>query len=155
MTPVFDRPTDEVLDAVLADHADVRQHLDEAWEAAWATVDPRLLELCRLRVAMLLGCGPELQARTAAASDTVSDELVEHLGDWPRSPRFGPSDRACLAFTEQWVIDVAGMDDATVAAVRDELGDQGLADFTSALLVIEQRQRLRQTWHALFGAGDA
>jgi hypothetical protein len=34
--------------------------------------------------------------------------------------------------------------------VRDELGEQGLVDFVSALLVIEQRQRLRLTWAQLF-----
>lgn len=143
VTAVFDRPTNEVLDAMLADHADVRHHLDEAWEAARAAVDPQLLELCRLRVAMLLDCRSELDGLNTA-----------DLANWPRSEAFGTTERACLAFTEQWVIDVASMDDATVAAVRDALGDQGLADFASALLVVEQRQRLRQTWAALFGRTD-
>ncbi len=140
---MFDRPTEEVLDVVLADHADVRNHLDEAREAAWAAVNPQLLDLCRARVAMLLDCTSEL--------DGVH---IADLADWPRSEQFGPTERACLAFTEQWVVDVASMDDATVAAVRDALGDQGLADFASALLVVEQRQRLRQTWAALFGRID-
>ena len=56
-----------------------------------------------------------------------------------------------MAFTEQFVIDVAGLDDATCAAVRDELGEQGLVDFVNALLVVEQRQRLRLVWAQLFG----
>ena len=72
-------------------------------------------------------------------------ELVE--GRVARAER---RQRACLAFTEQFVIDVAGLDDATAGAVRDELGEQGLVDFVSALLVIEQRQRLRLTWAQLF-----
>lgn len=114
-----------------------------------------LLELCRLRIAMLLGCTDELVVRTPAAVNAGLDEsVVDVLADWPRSPRFGPIERACLAFTEQFVIDVAGMDDATTNAVRDELGDEGLANFVSALLVVEQRQRLRLTWQRLFGDSD-
>ena len=42
---------DEVLATRLPEHPDVVRHLTEAHDAAWATVDPRLLELCRLRVA--------------------------------------------------------------------------------------------------------
>ena len=36
-------------------------------------------------------------------------------------------------------------------AISAELGEQGLADFVSALLVIEQRLRLRLAWGQLFG----
>ncbi len=154
--PVTDTlSTSDVIERVLGDHPDVRQHLAEAWSAAWDAVDPVLLELCRLRVAMLLGCRPELEVRTPAAVAAGLDEgAVAVLADWPRAERFGPTERACLAFTEQFVIDVAGMDDRTVGSVRQQLGDQGLADFTSALLVIEQRQRLRQTWTRVFGRDD-
>lgn len=147
----FDGPTDDVLDRVLADHPDVRRELAAAWTAAWATVDPLLLELCRLRIAMLLGCGDESAVRTPVAVDAGLDEgVVDELANWPRSGRFGARERACLAFTEQWVIDVAGMDDGTVGAVGEQLGDQGLADFAAALLVVEQRQRLRLAWQQLF-----
>jgi len=140
-------PTAEVIDTVLADHDDVRRALDDAWQAAWDRVDPVLLELCRLRIAMLLGCEAERDARTPAAVDAgLAEETVAVLARWPTSERFGPAARACLAFTEQFVIDVAGLDESTAAAVREHLGDEGLADFVSALLVVEQRQRLRLTW---------
>ena len=49
------------------------------------------------------------------------------------------------------MIDVASLDDATAGAVRDELGEEGLVDFVNALLVVEQRQRLRLIWERLFG----
>lgn len=147
--------TDDVLDEILGAHPDVRGSLGDAWGAAWESVDPVLLELCRLRIAMLLGCREELAARTPAAVNAgLDDSAVAVLADWPRSPLFSSRQRACLAFTEQFVIDVAGMDDGTVGAVRDELGDEGLANFVSALLVVEQRQRLRLTWQRLFGDSD-
>jgi alkylhydroperoxidase family enzyme len=145
------RPTADVLDAMLTRHADVRDALADAWVAAWTSVDPVLLELCRLRMAMLLDCADELAARTPAAVAAGLDEaMVAALAAWPYDARFGRRERACLAFTEQFVIDVAGLDDATAFAVRDELGEDGLADFVNALLVVEQRQRLRLTWARLF-----
>ena len=48
-------------------------------------------------------------------------------------------------------LDVASIDDDTVAAVRDHLGDEGLANFVNALLVVEQRIRLRLVWDRLLG----
>ena len=152
---VFEGPTEDVLASVLAGHPDVSSSLDAAWKAAWEAVDPVLLELCRLRLAMLLGCPAELASRTAAAVAAGFDEArVEVLSRWPTSPLFGPRERACLAFAEQFVIDVAGLDDATAGAVREELGEQGLVDFVNALLVVEQRQRLRLVWRPLFGGAS-
>ena len=142
--------TADVLAAVLHEHDDVHDALAEAWAAAWATTDPVLLELCRLRIAMLLGCAPELEVRTPAAIDAGLDETqVADLRHWPTSPRFGPRERACLAFTESFLIDVAGLDDETAIAARDALGEQPLVDFVNALLVVEQRQRMRLTWERL------
>ena len=120
------RPTDEVLAAVLHDHPDVAAHLRAAHAAAWRVVDPVLLELCRLRIAMLLGCEAELAARTPAAVERGLDEAtVAELAQWPTSPRFGPRERACLALCEQFVMDVAGVTDELAADVSAHLGPAG------------------------------
>jgi alkylhydroperoxidase family enzyme len=145
--------TKEVLSRVLVGDtfADVHESLATAHAAAWSATTARSLELCRLRVAMLLGCAAELRARTPAAG--VDDALVSALPAWPHDDRFDATDRACLAFAEQWVLDVASLDDATAAAVREQLGDEGLQSFAHALLVVEQRIRLRLVWDRLFGRG--
>ena len=84
------RPTSDVLDAMLTRHPDVRDALESAWEAAWASLDPVLLELCRLAIAMLLGCHDELAARTPAALAAGLDEaMVAALAGWPHDERFG------------------------------------------------------------------
>ena len=75
-------------------------------------------------------------------------ELLAALPDWPTADRFDARDRAVLALTEQFVIDVANIDDALLAQARAHLGD-GLADFLNALLVTEQRQRLSLAWERL------
>ncbi len=139
-----------MLDAVLSERPAVADRLAELDRAAWSAVDPVLLELCRVRIAMLLGCAEEAQARSGAAiAGGLSEAVLADLASWPTSSLFGPRERACLAFCEQFVIDVAGLDDELAFAVAEHLGPQGLADFTAALLVVEQRQRLRLAWERL------
>jgi alkylhydroperoxidase family enzyme len=147
--------TDEVLDGVLTARGggfvDVRDDMRAAHDAAWQAIEPRLLELCRVRMATLLGCDAEAKVRTDGAG--VEPERYAAIPSWPTDPRFDACERACLAFAEHFVIDVASLDDHTAGAVREHLGDQGLQDFASALLVIEQRIRLRLVWDRLLG-GD-
>lgn len=144
-------PTDEVLDRVLtvrsAAFAEVRADMGAAHDAAWAATSPRLLELCRVRIATMLGCTAEATSRTPGTG--VDPAMLDAIAAWPHDARFDDTDRACLAFAEHSVIDVASLDDDTAAAVRTHLGDAGLANFVSALLVVEQRIRLRLVWDRL------
>lgn len=146
-------PTDEVIDRILgggiAGLNDVRQEMTAAADAAWAATDSRLLEMCRIRVAMLLGCPAEVTAQTPGVD--LHAELLAGIAQWPSDPRFGEVERACLAFTEHFVIDVASLDDETAGAVHAHLGDAGLVNFVQALLVVEQRIRLRLIWDRLLG----
>lgn len=144
--------TSSVIERVLAAQPQVAAQLAAAYEQAWTAVDPVLLELVRLRVAMMLGCSAELAERTPAAVAAGLDEAtIAELPAWPTSARFGARERACLAYVEQWLIDVASMTDEDAAAVCEVLGADGLAAFSAALLVIEQRQRLRLAWQQIFG----
>jgi alkylhydroperoxidase family enzyme len=150
-------PTDEIFARVLGGdtrenrvgYGEVSEQLRAAHDAAWAATSPRLLELCRVRIAILLGCTAEADARTPGSG--VADDVLAAIRSWPTDPRFDPLDRACLAFTEHYVIDVASIDDATVDAVHEHLGDDGMVNFVNALLVVEQRIRLRLIWDRLFG----
>jgi alkylhydroperoxidase family enzyme len=134
--------TARMIEKVLADAPDAARDLVDAYEAAQAALEPRLFNLVRLRVAMLLSCDTEL--------DDL--DLVAQLPMWPSSSAFTARERACLAYTEQFIIDVASMPDHLVNDATTELGDKSnettveLIDFTHALLVIEQRQRLTLAW---------
>ena len=59
---------------------------------------------------------------------------LEALPSWPTSDRFDDTDRACLAFTEQFVIDVASMPTSWPTPLPT-LGGDGLRHFVNALLV--------------------
>lgn len=144
---------DERIAATLATQPAVGRALATVHDAVWTAVDPVLAELARLRIAMLLGHGSELAARTPAATASGLDEAtIAELAQWPRSPRFDTRQRACLEFVEQSLIDVASMSTAQTDAVAAHLGNDGLVDFASAVLVLEQRQRLDLTWDRILGS---
>lgn len=127
---------DAILERHLASSPDVLEQLNLARDAAWATVDNRLLGLCEQRIREILGTAEMTQ-----------------LADWWSSTELSAAEKACLAFTEEYMIDVANLTDDTAARVREHLGDQTMVDFVSALLVVEQRQRIALTWATVFGDG--
>jgi alkylhydroperoxidase family enzyme len=110
--------------------------------AAWQDTDPVLLELARLRIATLLGNTAELARRTTRASEAgLTETQVSDLAAWPTSPEFTSRERACLALTEQFVMDANGVTDAHVAQVTDHLGAAGCYAFVEAVSVLETFQR--------------
>jgi alkylhydroperoxidase family enzyme len=110
--------------------------------AAWQDTDPVLLELARLRIATLLGNTAESALRSATASEAgLSKTQLEQLAAWPTSPQFTARERACLALTEQFVMDANGVTDAQVAEVTEHLGAAGCYAFVEAVSVLETFQR--------------
>ena len=129
--------TDDILEQQLAANPDVLEQLNLARDAAWSVVDARLLGLCEQRIREILGVA----------------ESVE-LSNWYSDTGLSPAEKACLAFTEEYMIDVASLSDETAARVREQLGDQAMVDFVSALLVVEQRQRMATAWSTVFGGAQ-
>ena len=142
------------LDVGLARVPDVAARLDVLHATAWQSVDAVVLELCRLRMATLLGLEAEQNERTptAVAAGLVEAKALD-VAQWPTSPQFSNVERACLAFAEWFVIDVASIPDEMALNVVEHLGDEGARTFVTALLVVEQRQRLSLAWERLLG-GD-
>ncbi len=119
-------------------HARFQALYAELWRTG---LDPTLLELCRLRIATLLGCDAECRVRHPAA--VLDQATIDDLPRWPTSPRFDARRRACLAFAEQYVLDPHAIADADVAALRLELGDGGVAALTLGIAVIDALVRFR------------
>ena len=129
--------TDDNLAAV----AEAIDALGGVERACRVTLDPAIIELCRRRVAMLLGNEAELdRAPTTDAADL--GDMLAALARWTSSPLFGPAERACLAFTEQFVIDVTQIDDATVAAVTEHSSPADTYVFARWVQACEARQRV-------------
>lgn len=128
--------------------ADAIEGLDSA---AWDALDPELLALCEARIAMLLAGQP----RTPPAVSAATRSRIEALASWPTSPLFGPRERACLAFTEQFTGDVATLTDADAAAALEQLGAPAFYGLVTALLTFDQQQRLALALDALFEGAPA
>jgi alkylhydroperoxidase family enzyme len=106
-------------------------------------VNPVILELCRLRIAMLLRSEADQRLRDPAAVRAgLSEEKVAALADWPTSTQFSPAERACLALAEQFVIDVSGVNDKLVAAVLEHLSSEDCYGLVNALWAFEAQQSL-------------
>jgi hypothetical protein len=110
--------TDALLAAVLGPKPELLAGLTDVHFAARAAVDADVLDVCEARITALLGM-----------------DAIEQSG------QHTTAQHACLAFTDQFVIDVSAMTDELVAAVAAELGADGLVNFVNALLVVEQRLR--------------
>jgi len=122
----------------------LRANLFEAWRdfsaLFWTRrlVDPVVLELCRLRVAQLLGARYPQSVRTPEARAAgLPEGRIAALACWRTSDDFGETERACLRFAEQFVLDAKGITDADAAAVVGALGDAGTVAFVEALAIFD------------------
>ena len=123
--------------------ADTRT-LEQLLTVTWETVDPARLELCRIRLAVLMGdqeAAAHRHPRALAAG--LDEDKVEALDRWYRSDAFDELDRALLRFTEQFNMSVSSMGTDEVEALRAHLSDADLAAFVGAIYAIELDMRLR------------
>lgn len=110
---------------------ELRSLYEGLWEAG---VDRDTLELCRLRMASLIG---------TAAEPAVDAALVEALPSWPSSPLFTDAQRAAIGFAEQYVIDPHGFTDAVGERLQQHFTDEQLATLTIAVATFDALARAR------------
>jgi alkylhydroperoxidase family enzyme len=107
------------------------------------SVSPVLLELCRLRIATLLGHDGEQSRRTAAATDAgLTEEKIAALPRWPVDARFDDQERAVLELAELFSMDVHSVSDEQVAAVARYLDPPGLLALVVSLGFFEAFMRM-------------
>lgn len=133
-------------DRVLGLLPHVAKRKAELWDRIWSegTVDPVLLELCRLRIAMLHDSAADLAERSAAAvAAGLTEDQVAALGSYAAAPEFTEQQRRCLAFAEQYTMDVHGISDADFAAVAGTMSAAEMTAFTFALGMFDGLTRFR------------
>jgi alkylhydroperoxidase family enzyme len=108
-------------------------------------ISPLLLELCRLRIAQLLGCEVALVHRTPEAVAGLDENLVSLLPRWPTDTSFSDRERVCLGYAEQLLIDAQGVSDQEADRVIDAVGQGGFLVLTYACGLFETTQRARLT----------
>ena len=126
----------EVLDSLRLACASVR-----------GSVDGSLLELCRRRVAMLLGVAEEDAAPPWGDVDTAK---LADLMSWAESVSFDDRDRAALALAEQFVIDVSGVADGPLASSAGVLGAE-IGPLVQGLYLLDVGMRIEVVLGQLVG----
>jgi alkylhydroperoxidase family enzyme len=125
-----------------AGHEAVRDFYATFWVEG--LVDPVLLELVRLRVAMLHGVESEQRLRYDAARNAgLTEAKIEQLASWPTSPLYSDLERQVLRLAEQFVIDPHGVTDEDVAPVRAALSSPGLVALVNAIALVDHLDRIR------------
>lgn len=121
--------SDTVVDELFAPLPKAHQHYRDLDAQIWdGRLDPALLEVCRVRIATLHRCAPQLALHRADIGDKRAA-----IAQWPTSPSFDDVERALLRFTEQYVIDAQGVTDADAAGVTSVLSGPEIAAFTVAI----------------------
>ena len=111
--------------------------LQTLYDALWdAGVDRDTLELCRLRIATLVGSEPDPPPALAAG-------VVAALPSWPTAATFSAAQRVALGFAEQYVLDPHGVTDEQAADLRAHFSPPELATLTTAIAVFDALARVR------------
>jgi alkylhydroperoxidase family enzyme len=125
--------------------------VDTIWEGR---VSPVTLELCRLRMAMLLDSAAALAERTDAATAAgLTEDRIGRLAQWPTDASFSEEERTCIAFVESFLIGHDQISDDDVQGLTDALTAEGVVTFTTALVVWDNQHRLDNALHVGAGQG--
>jgi alkylhydroperoxidase family enzyme len=101
-------------------------------------LDPALLELLRIRIGQMHGAEvPDLCEAMRAARAALDPRKARELAAWWKSDAFDPSERACLRFAEQFVLDAQEIADGEAAAVVSVLGDAGTVAFVELVAILD------------------
>jgi alkylhydroperoxidase family enzyme len=134
------------LDRCFGLRPDAYARFRELYGGLWdpGIVDARVLELCRLRIAAVLGSEAERAIRYSdALAAGVSETDVGELPRWPTSPAFTNRERACIQFAEQYVIDPHELTDRHFAALHEHLDEPAIATLTLAVAMFDALTRFR------------
>lgn len=145
--------TSDTLSAALVAGGAMARDFNAVWEQLWRQdhLPPRLLELCRLRLAQLLGAGAELDALRGLEQDPGRIAALRS-GSYHRSACFDAPEQAVLEFAEIYAQDPGALTDELADGVKRHFGEAGLVCLIEALGFIEGRIRLALMFTALAAA---
>ena len=121
-------------DAVLGLKPDVYEALRKTLTLAWQITDSHLLNLCRLRLAQMVGA----RAETASADQI----LLAELEGWRSSSAFSERERAALSYAEQYHVDHRRITDEQEEELARHLSRREVVNFVWALHMNDAYTRL-------------
>lgn len=112
-------------DAVLGLKSEVYELLRGMLATAWRITDPRLLDICRLRVAQMVGARADISS--------ADGQFLTGLSDWRSSSAFTERERAALGYAEQYHLDHKGITNSQKQELAHYLSPQEVVNFVWAL----------------------
>jgi alkylhydroperoxidase family enzyme len=110
----------------------------------WGVTDPELLELVRDRISQLL------RNESVPTGERIPSAKLAALPQWPTSPLFCATERTVLGFTEQFIMDVAGVSAEQRSSLGEHLDPAELGGFVTALYLLDYGQRTQMALDRLF-----
>ena len=94
-------------------------------------LDPKLRELGQIRAGFSRGSQFVFsQHCKAARSVGFSEEQIAAIPSWSTSDHFSPVERACLAYTDELVLQGGRVQDGTFERLREFLSEEEILEFT-------------------------
>ena len=107
-------------------------------------LDPRLMELVKIRASQINGCGFWLDTHSRAARKAdETQKRLDVLAGWREADLFSPAEKAALGWTESLTnIKDAGAGDADYQALKEYFSDKEIVDLTFLVGLINLFNRL-------------
>ncbi len=133
--------------ALIQEHAPAAyRRLRKAHEQAFRAADPELLLLARETLRPMIGPAPAPAEPRDAGPGRTELAAVARRSD---ADVYTPAERACLAFTEQFALSVADVDDALIQDLLAALPAAEVYGLVNAIYVLDALERLSATLAAL------
>jgi AhpD family alkylhydroperoxidase len=122
-------------------------------------LDPALRDLVTLRVATAIGCSWCVDFATMLATRAgLTADRLRHLHDYAGSPDYSDLEQRALAYADAMTAQPMRVTDEQVAALRADLGDDGLVELTYLIALENERSRFNRALGITdqgFTSGDA
>ena len=129
---------------LVAFHGIAKEMAKSVGYTADMSVDAKLAQLLRLRVAQMNACSYCLILHTKAAHDQgIHSAKVAHLASWPESTMFSPAELVALAYCEGLTdYDLAGFPPLH-QAMTDHFSDTEIAEIAAIVINMNLWTRLK------------
>jgi len=117
-------------------------------------LDPKLLELVKMRTSQINGCAfcLDMHSKDARAMGETEQRLYA-LNAWRETPFYTDRERAALAWTESLtLVSTTGAPDSVFEQVRQQFSDAELVSLTMAIVAINGWNRLAIGFRAVPGS---
>ena len=107
-------------------------------------LDPKLLELVKLRASLINGCAYCVDMHTKVARSLgETEQRLDEVGLWREAPFYTERERAALAWTEAvTLVSIDHVPDGVYQTARQHFDEKELIDLTAAIVAINGWNRL-------------